>query len=68
VVKSKGFNQKKGQGVNKSLCFGGEAVKYEKSDYFLHFIPVIGFFVRLIALLSGLGGVWLYKKALLTKK
>ena len=32
--------------------------------YLLGLIPVVGFFVCLLALLSGLGGVWLYKKQL----
>ena len=36
--------------------------------YLLRLIPVVGMFVRLAALLAGLGGVWLYKKQLLGKK
>lgn len=36
--------------------------------YLLRLIPVVSFFVCLIALLAGLGGVWLYKKQLLAKK
>jgi len=36
--------------------------------YLLRLIPVVGMFVRLLALLAGLGGVWLYKKQLLAKK
>lgn len=36
--------------------------------YLLRLIPIVGMFVRLLALLAGLGGVWLYKKQLLAKK
>lgn len=36
--------------------------------YLLRLIPVVGMFIRLLALLAGLGGVWLYKKQLLAKK
>lgn len=36
--------------------------------YALRFIPVVGFFGCLVTLLSGLGGVWLYKKQLFAKK
>ncbi|MDZ4229142.1 MAG: hypothetical protein U1C50_02710 [Patescibacteria group bacterium] len=36
--------------------------------YLLRLIPLVGFFVGLLACLSGLGGLWLYKKQLLAKK
>jgi cytoskeletal protein CcmA (bactofilin family) len=36
--------------------------------YLLRLIPVIGFFVRIVGLLAGIGGVWLYKKQLLAKR
>jgi len=35
--------------------------------YLLRFIPIVGMFIRLLALLAGLGGLWLYKKQLLAK-